>query len=198
MNEIKLNADVKMLQVGNDYQIAGLVFSGADKSFILTLPHKHEDIHENLCHLKLDQQGVLDLLKQLDLLEVEIFAKDASGITKQIVRKSQRQIDNIMQWQVFKRDNYACRYCGRDGIPMSVDHVIVWEEGGPTIADNLVTSCKSCNRDRGSMPYDQWLGSPIYAKKSKNLTEKQKNANIMVAMDLPRLQGMKFQNVRSR
>ena len=198
MNNLSLGKDINILQLGNDFQIAGLVFSGQGKSFIVSLPHKHDDINEPVSQLKLDHQGVLDLLKQLDILEVEIFAQDDSGVVKQIVRKTQRQIDNIMQWQVFQRDKYQCRYCGREGIPMSVDHIIVWEEGGPTIPDNLLTSCKSCNRDRGSMPFEQWLRSPMYTKKSKNLTEQQKNANMMVVLDLPRLQGMKVLHVRSR
>jgi hypothetical protein len=198
MNQISLGKDINILQMGNDFQISGLVFSGQGQSFLVSLPHKHDDINEPISQLKLDQQGVLDLLKQLDTLEVEIFAQDESGVVKQIVRKTQRQIDNMMQWQVFERDNFTCRYCGRHGIPMSVDHVIVWEEGGPTIPDNLLTACKPCNRDRASMPFDQWLNSPMYAQKSKNLTSQQKNANMMVVLDLPRLQQLKVLHVRSR
>ncbi len=198
MNQLSLGKDINILQLGNEFQISGLVFSGQGKSFIVSLPHKHDDINEPVSQLKLDQQGVLNLLKQLDFLEVEIFAQDEGGVVKQIVRKTQRQIDNIMQWQVFERDNFTCRYCGRHGIPMSVDHVVVWEEGGPTIPDNLLTACKACNRDRGSVPFDQWLNSPMYARKSKDLTEQQKNANMMVALDLPRLQGLKVLHVRSR
>lgn len=198
MKQLVLGKDIDILQLGNDYQIAGLIFSGQGKSFIVSLPHKHDDINEPIEQLPLDQDGVLKLLRQMDLLETEIFAQDPSGIVKQIVRKTQRQIDNLMQWQVFERDNFTCRYCGRQHTPMSVDHIIVWEDGGPTIPDNLLTACKPCNRDRGRMPFEQWLNSPMYANKSKNLTTQQKNANMMVALDLPRLQGMKVLHVRSR
>lgn len=198
MDKIKIGNDIKVTELGNNYQIAGLVFSGKGRSFIVTLPHKTDDLYEPITQLPLDQEGVLGLLRQLDTLETEIFTSDPSGITKQIVRKSQRQIDNIMQWQVFQRDNYSCRYCGRTGIPMSVDHVVLWEEGGPTIVDNLLTACKSCNRDRGNMHYDEWIGSKMYENKSKNLTQQQKNANMSVSLDIPRLEQLKFQNIRSR
>ncbi len=198
MNQLSLGKDINILQLGNEFQISGLVFSGQGKSFIVSLPHKHDDINEPVSQLKLDLQGVLDLLKQLDILEVEIFAQDEGGVVKQIVRKTQRQIDNIMQWQVFMRDQYRCQYCWREGIPMSVDHIIIWENGGPTIPDNLLTSCKSCNRDRGSMPFDQWLNSSMFIKKSKNLPKEQLNKLMMFSLDLPRLQSLKVLHVRSR
>lgn len=198
MNQITLGKDINILQIGNEFQISGLLFSGQGQSFALSLPHKHDDINEPISQLKLDQQGLLDFLRQMDLLEVEMFQNDGSGFVKQIVRKTQRQIDNIMQWQVFDRDNYTCRYCGRKGIPMSVDHIILWEEGGPSIADNMLTACKSCNRDRGSIFYEDWIKSKMYESKSKNLTQQQKNANIMVVLDLPRLQSLKVNNIRSR
>lgn len=198
MDKIKLGDDIKITELGNDYQIAGLLFSGQGRSFVVSLPHKVDDINEPITQLQLNEEGVLGLLKQLDTLETEIFTRDSSGITKQIVRKSQRQIDNIMQWEVFKRDNYTCRYCGRTGIPMSVDHIILWEEGGPTTADNLLCTCKSCNRDRGRMQYEAWLKSPMYANKSKNLSQEIKNANMAIALDLPRLRSMTVQNIRSR
>ncbi len=198
MNKLKLGTDINILQLGNDYQISGLIFSGQGKSFITTLPHKHDDVNEPIEQLDLDYDGMLGLLRQLDILETEIFASDPSGLTKQIVRKSQRQIDNIMQWQVFKRDNYTCRYCGRSGIPMSVDHIILWEDGGATVVDNLLTACKSCNRDRGRTQFEAWLRSPIYASKSKNLSQGVKNANMAIVLDLPRLRTLNVQHIRTR
>ena len=198
MNQINLGKDINILQIGNEFQISGLLFSGQGQSFVLSLPHKHDDINEPISQLKLDQQGLLDFLRQMDLLEVEMFQNDGSGFVKQIVRKTQRQIDNIMQWQVFDRDGYHCQYCFRGGIPMSVDHIVLWENGGPTIPDNLLTACKSCNRDRGNMPYDQWLKSPMFAQKSKNLSKEQLNKLMMFSLDLSRLNSMKVSNIRSR
>lgn len=198
MDKISLGKDINILEIGNEYQISGLTFSGQGKSFVVTMPHKKDDLYEPLSQLLLDNAGMDLLMRQLDLLEVEMFANDATGLTKQIVRKSQRQIDNIVQWQVFQRDNYTCRYCGRTGIPLSVDHVDLWEDGGSSSADNLVTACKSCNRDRGRMPYEDWLKSPVYVKRSESLSDKVKGENIMVALDLPRLKSLRVQNVRSR
>jgi 5-methylcytosine-specific restriction endonuclease McrA len=46
--------------------------------------------------------------------------------------------------EVFKRDGYACRYCG-DTENLACDHIIPASHQGPTELDNLVTACKRCN-----------------------------------------------------
>ena len=46
--------------------------------------------------------------------------------------------------QVYERDAYRCRYCGKRG-PLSVDHVVPWRQDGQTILENLVTACQHCN-----------------------------------------------------
>ncbi len=79
-------------------------------------------------------------LKQSDVLETEILKDDGSGVKKAIVRKSQRLIESHIQWQTFKSDNYHCRYCFRDGVNLTIDHVWTWESGGPTIPINLLTA----------------------------------------------------------
>lgn len=198
MNKIQIGKDIKITQIGNDYQIAGLLFSGADRSFILQLPHKAGDIHEQLDLLELDEEGLKGFMRQLDVLETEIITSGPEGLMKSIVRKTQRQIDNIIQWQVFERDHYTCQYCGRHGIPMSVDHIVLWEDGGPTIADNLLTACKKCNRDRGNMKFIDWLESPIFKRISKFIETSQVNKLKMFALDIPRLEAMKTIHSRSR
>ena len=84
---------------------------------------------------------------------------------------------------------FCCRYCGRTGIPLSVDHIILWEEGGPSTEENLITACKKCNRMRGSQQYPNWLISEYYYKMSRDIDEetRQKNAAIVQTMaSIPR------------
>lgn len=193
MNKISLGKDIKLLDLGHLYQISGLVFSGQGRSFVTTLPHKHDDLYEPIENLELDEEGMNGLLNQLDVLDIEV-----DPILKKIVRKSQRQIEGTAQWAVYKRDNYTCRYCGRDGIPMSIDHVDLWENGGAPIIENFVCACKKCNRERGNMEYDVWLKSPSYARLSINLPEEVKRQNLALALDLPRLRTLRLQNPWSR
>jgi hypothetical protein len=47
--------------------------------------------------------------------------------------------------RLFRRDNYACVYCGNKR-NLTVDHVIPKSRGGQNTWLNLVTCCSHCNR----------------------------------------------------
>ena len=52
------------------------------------------------------------------------------------------------RFEIFKRDNFKCQYCGSgvvDGARLAVDHIIPIAKGGTTNAENLITSCYACN-----------------------------------------------------
>lgn len=51
------------------------------------------------------------------------------------------------RFDIFTRDNFTCRYCGRqsDQVVLHVDHVIAVSKGGTNDPENLVTSCSDCN-----------------------------------------------------
>jgi hypothetical protein len=57
------------------------------------------------------------------------------------------------RFEVFKRDGFACQYCG--GHPpkvlLEVDHVIPVAEGGSNAEENLLTACFSCNRGKAAI-----------------------------------------------
>ncbi len=55
------------------------------------------------------------------------------------------------RFEVFKRDNFTCRYCGRKtpNVVLEIDHVIPKSQGGTDELENLVTSCWECNRGKG-------------------------------------------------
>ena len=50
------------------------------------------------------------------------------------------------------RDNFTCAYCGKSSltseIELELDHIIPVSEGGEDKAENLITSCKNCNRSK--------------------------------------------------
>lgn len=55
---------------------------------------------------------------------------------------------------VYKRDQYACFYCGRtreDGAILTLDHFIARALGGTNEESNLFTACKSCNSRKGKV-----------------------------------------------
>ena len=186
---IVLFKNLNLLSIGNTVQISGMIWSGEGINYLCYLPDELNPEYDTvLMPLTLEEWN--ELVRQSDLMETEILAKDTEGkLVKTILRKSTRQIDQAIQWKVFERDEYCCRYCGRTGIPLSVDHIILWEEGGPSTEENLITACKKCNRMRGSQQYPNWLISEYYYKMSRDIDEetRQKNAAIVQTMaSIPR------------
>ena len=56
-----------------------------------------------------------------------------------------------VRFAVFHRDNFTCRYCGRQppAVILECDHVIPVARGGSNDEDNLATACFDCNRGKG-------------------------------------------------
>jgi 5-methylcytosine-specific restriction endonuclease McrA len=53
---------------------------------------------------------------------------------------------------LFARDKFRCQYCGdRFSIPdLTYDHVVPVARGGRKTWENIVTSCITCNREKGN------------------------------------------------
>jgi len=169
-----------LLAIGNTIQLAGAVWTGEGRTFVVPLPDEElTDIWEVL---NLDGAEWERFLNQSDVLEVQ-------GPGKAVLRKSQRQIDQWMAWRVFERDGYRCRYCGAKA-PLTVDHVILWENGGATVEDNLVSACKKCNKTRGNMEYEAWIDSGEYMKRVGNLSPAAQNANEDLVRQLDKLRAI--------
>lgn len=55
-----------------------------------------------------------------------------------------------LRFQVFQRDGFSCKYCGRSpltdsSIVLHVDHIHPESKGGEFSIENLITSCFECN-----------------------------------------------------
>lgn len=192
--EYKTFKDFPLKEVGVTIQLVGGVWADEGNLYFMHIPEF--GIDDRLDHLdfnfvEMDDSAWKEMLRQSDLVEVEVLSKCENGkLYKAIVRKCTRTVEQGVSWRVFKRDGYACRYCGNDDVPLTVDHLVLWEEGGPSIEENLASACKRCNKTRGNFQYEDWLGHPYYLKVAENLTAEQRQANIDVADTLagiPRL-----------
>jgi len=59
-----------------------------------------------------------------------------------------------IRFEIFKRDDFTCRYCGRRSpeVVLEVDHIVPVSGGGTDDEPNLVTSCWECNRGKSNVP----------------------------------------------
>lgn len=59
-------------------------------------------------------------------------------------------ISKRLRFEILKRDGFACKYCHRDEVIITVDHVIPRTLGGTDHPSNLVASCDDCNAGKTS------------------------------------------------
>lgn len=61
-------------------------------------------------------------------------------------------VSKKVRFDVFKRDLFACQYCGQTppAVVLEVDHVVPVAGGGLSDIDNLLTACFDCNRGKGA------------------------------------------------
>lgn len=69
---------------------------------------------------------------------------------------SRKPIPKRLRFEILRRDNHACRYCGATapGVKLTVDHVIPVVLGGSDDPTNLVTACTECNGGKTSIHPD--------------------------------------------
>lgn len=60
------------------------------------------------------------------------------------------------RFEVLRRDNHTCRYCGGSApdVRLTVDHVIPVTLGGSDDPTNLVVACRDCNAGKSSIAPD--------------------------------------------
>lgn len=60
-----------------------------------------------------------------------------------------------LRFEILKRDNFKCVYCGRnpteDKIKLVIDHIKPKSKGGKDNIKNLITSCWECNMGKGDI-----------------------------------------------
>jgi hypothetical protein len=68
-------------------------------------------------------------------------------------------ISKRLRFEILRRDNHTCRYCGRTApeVALTVDHVVPTALGGSDEPSNLVAACGECNGGKSSVP----AGAPL-------------------------------------
>lgn len=99
-------------------------------------------------------------------------------VTK-IVRKP---ISKRMRFEIFKRDSFACQYCGKKApdVILEVDHIAPVSKGGKTEMLNLVTSCYKCNRGKSNVKLSDKSVIEKQKKALLELSEKQEQLKMLL------------------
>lgn len=75
-------------------------------------------------------------------------------------------VSKRLRYEILKRDNYTCRYCGAKApdVPLHIDHVTPEALGGATVPENLATACEDCNSGKSSTSPSDELVADVNAK----------------------------------
>jgi len=74
-------------------------------------------------------------------------------------RRHRPAIPSGVKHTVFERDGFVCVYCECHEGPFDLDHKIPWSRGGKHTVDNLVVACQRCNRSKGALTTEEWMGA---------------------------------------
>jgi 5-methylcytosine-specific restriction endonuclease McrA len=126
---------------------------------VLVLNANYEPIH--VCDLRralgllLTEKAILVVNGRGDLRSVNLTLPIPSVIRLQHMVHRPRPRLKLTRREVFRRDNYACQYCGRHVIDLTIDHVIPRHSDGRHTWDNVVTACASCNHRKGGRTLEE-------------------------------------------
>jgi hypothetical protein len=72
-------------------------------------------------------------------------------------------VSKRLRYEVLRRDDYACRYCGARApeATLTVDHVLPTALGGEDKAENLVAACSACNGGKAASNPDAELVASV-------------------------------------
>ena len=74
------------------------------------------------------------------------------------------------QWNIIKEAfNNKCCYCNLEK-PLTQDHFLALNNGGPYVADNILPACKSCNSSKRDKQFFTWY--PKYKHYSSEREQK--------------------------
>lgn len=74
-------------------------------------------------------------------------------------------VSKRLRFEILRRDNHACRYCGRTApdVALTVDHVVAVALGGGDDPSNLVAACRDCNSGKSATPANAALVADVGA-----------------------------------
>lgn len=82
-------------------------------------------------------------------------------------------VSKSKRFEVFKRDNFTCQYCGRKppSVVLECDHLKPRASGGDDEMINLVTSCFDCNRGKRDTELDDTTAADLQNNEAERLIQ---------------------------
>ncbi len=109
-------------------------------------------IHHKLnTHLRLIEKlkEVLPITKVI----VEVSAFDTQKLQNPEIKDVEYQQEELQGHEVIEylleKWKHKCAYCGKDNLPLEIEHIIPKSRGGSDRVSNLTLACHKCNQNKG-------------------------------------------------
>jgi hypothetical protein len=92
-------------------------------------------------------------------------------------------ISKKLRFEVFKRDNFTCQYCGQRApeVVLNCDHIKPVVSGGTTDILNLITACFGCNAGKGAREISDSSAITKQLDQLSELNERREQIEMMLA-----------------
>lgn len=93
-----------------------------------------------------------------------------------------KAIPKKVRFEIFKRDNFKCQYCGRSSpdVVLHIDHIKPVADGGTGDISNLITACIDCNLGKGARLLDDKSVIEKQRKQLEELNERREQLEMMM------------------
>ena len=128
--------------------------NGKMNSKVLVLNQNYEPL--SVCHVKkaviLLYLGKAELIEAWDgkaLRSVSMSLPFPSIVRLSVYIRIPYKKIILSRKNILRRDGHRCQYCGRNDVPLTVDHIVPKARGGEDAWENLVCACIECNNKKG-------------------------------------------------
>jgi len=140
--------DSRVLVLNQNYEPASIC--SARKAIVLLFKEKAEMVEHN--HLTVKSTSIEIALPSIVRLS-------------RFVNVNKRKV-MLNRQNILRRDKYKCQYCGRNQLPLTIDHVIPKRRGGKDTWENLVCACSKCNSKKANHTPNE-AGMPLLSLPKK-------------------------------
>jgi 5-methylcytosine-specific restriction endonuclease McrA len=93
-------------------------------------------------------------------LAMELVKFDTQAMQNPEISGVEYQQGELMGYEVreylLEKWGRKCAYCGKEGVPLEVEHIVPKSRGGSNRVANLTLACRSCNEKKGNKTADEF------------------------------------------
>lgn len=109
-------------------------------------------------------------LAPIQAISMELVRFDMQAMENPKISGTQYQQGTLAGYEtreyLLEKWQRKCAYCGKEGVPLQVEHIVPRAKGGSNRVSNLTLACEACNTKKGT------LDLPVFLKKKPDVLKR--------------------------